>query len=59
LGPVIAGVVRDLTGSFHAALALLPAIAIAMIALAAIAPELVSERERTMWRITRWKRVRH
>jgi CP family cyanate transporter-like MFS transporter len=40
LGPVIAGVVRDVTGSFDATLRLLPVIAGAMIVLAAIAPEL-------------------
>jgi CP family cyanate transporter-like MFS transporter len=44
LGPVIAGVVRDLTGSFHVTLTLLPAIGFAMIVLAAIAPELSSGR---------------
>ena len=40
LGPVIAGVVRDVTGSFDATLLLLPAIAVAMIVLSALAPEL-------------------
>jgi cyanate permease len=40
LGPVIAGVVRDVTGSFDATLRLLPVIAGVMIALAALAPEL-------------------
>jgi MFS transporter, CP family, cyanate transporter len=40
LGPVIAGVVRDVTGSFDATLRLLPVVAGAMIVLAAIAPEL-------------------
>jgi CP family cyanate transporter-like MFS transporter len=40
LGPVIAGVVRDVTGSFDATLRLLPVIAGLMIALAALAPEL-------------------
>ena len=40
LGPVIAGIVRDVTGSFAATLLLLPVIGAAMIALASIAPEL-------------------
>ena len=40
LGPVIAGIVRDVSGSFDATLLLLPAIGVAMIALAAIAPEI-------------------
>ena len=40
LGPVIAGVVRDVTGSFDVTLRLLPVVAAAMIVLAAIAPEL-------------------
>jgi CP family cyanate transporter-like MFS transporter len=40
LGPVIAGVVRDVTGSFDATLLLLPAIGALMILLSAIAPEL-------------------
>ena len=39
LGPVVAGVVRDVTGSFDATLLLLPAIGVMMIALAAFAPE--------------------
>ena len=39
LGPVIAGVVRDVTGSFDATLLLLPAIGGLMIALSALAPE--------------------
>jgi cyanate permease len=42
LGPVLAGIAHDLTGSFAATLALLPAFAVAMIALAACAPELSS-----------------
>lgn len=46
LGPVVAGVVRDLTGSFDATLILLPAIGIAMIGIAACIPELPSSRER-------------
>lgn len=40
LGPVVAGVVRDVTGSFQAALLLLVGFAAAMIALAFVAPEL-------------------
>jgi CP family cyanate transporter-like MFS transporter len=40
LGPVIAGIVRDVTGSFAATLLLLPAIGVLMIALSAFAPEL-------------------
>jgi CP family cyanate transporter-like MFS transporter len=40
LGPVIAGVVRDVTGSFDATLRLLPVIAAVMIILSAFAPEL-------------------
>ncbi len=44
LGPIIAGVVRDVTGSFDATLLLVPAIGIVMIALAALAPELSSPR---------------
>jgi CP family cyanate transporter-like MFS transporter len=40
LGPVIAGVVRDVTGSFDATLLLLPTIGVLMILLSAIAPEL-------------------
>ena len=40
LGPVIAGVVRDVTGSFDVTLRLLPVVAGAMIVLAAFAPEL-------------------
>jgi CP family cyanate transporter-like MFS transporter len=40
LGPVIAGVVRDVTGSFEATLRLLPVIGGVMIVLAALAPEL-------------------
>jgi CP family cyanate transporter-like MFS transporter len=39
LGPVIAGGVRDVTGSFAATLVMLPVIALAIIALAAIVPE--------------------
>jgi CP family cyanate transporter-like MFS transporter len=44
LGPVIAGVVRDVTGSFDATLRLLPVIAVVMIALSLLAPELSSTR---------------
>ena len=40
LGPVIAGVVRDVTGSFDATLLLLPTIGVLMILLSAIVPEL-------------------
>jgi MFS transporter, CP family, cyanate transporter len=40
LGPVIAGVVRDVTGSFDATLLLLPAVGVLMIILSAFAPEL-------------------
>jgi MFS transporter, CP family, cyanate transporter len=40
LGPIIAGVVRDVTGSFDATLRLLPVIAVVMIVLSALAPEL-------------------
>jgi CP family cyanate transporter-like MFS transporter len=40
LGPVVAGAVRDLTGSFQAALLLLVVFGIAMIVLSFIAPEL-------------------
>jgi MFS transporter, CP family, cyanate transporter len=40
LGPVIAGLGRDLTGSFDATLRLLPVIALVMIALSLLAPEL-------------------
>jgi CP family cyanate transporter-like MFS transporter len=44
LGPVVAGVVRDVTGSFQAALLLLVAFSVAMIALAFVAPELPGRR---------------
>jgi CP family cyanate transporter-like MFS transporter len=40
LGPVIAGLVRDVTGSFDATLRLLPVIALVMIVLSLLAPEL-------------------
>src|SRR5215218_6141547 len=40
LGPVIAGEVRDVTGSFDVTLRLLPVVAGAMIVLSALAPEL-------------------
>jgi cyanate permease len=40
LGPVIAGVVRDLTGSFDVTLRLLPVIAVIMVVLSLLAPEL-------------------
>jgi MFS transporter, CP family, cyanate transporter len=43
-GPVIAGVVRDVTGSFQAALLLLVGLGIAMIGLALVAPELPQRR---------------
>ena len=43
-GPVIAGIVRDVTGSFQAALLLLVGLAGAMIALAFVAPELAARR---------------
>jgi CP family cyanate transporter-like MFS transporter len=39
MGPVIAGIVRDVTGSFDATLLLLPAIGVLMITLSALAPE--------------------
>ncbi|MGH2616685.1 MAG: CynX/NimT family MFS transporter, partial [Thermomicrobiales bacterium] len=42
LGPIVAGVVRDITGSFAVTLLLLPAFGLAMIALSAIVPELSS-----------------
>ena len=44
LGPVVAGIVRDVTGSFQAALLLLVAFGIAMIALSLVAPELPDRR---------------
>jgi CP family cyanate transporter-like MFS transporter len=44
LGPVIAGVVRDVSGSFAATLAMLPVFGIAIIVLSMLAPEL---RDRT------------
>jgi CP family cyanate transporter-like MFS transporter len=44
LGPAIAGVVRDVTGSFHATLALLPAVGVVMIVVAALTPELPAAR---------------
>lgn len=40
LGPIIAGVVRDVTGSFAATLTLLPTFGVAMIALSVFVPEL-------------------
>jgi cyanate permease len=40
LGPIIAGVVRDATGSFDATLRLLPVIAGVMVVLSVLAPEL-------------------
>ena len=43
-GPVIAGIVRDVTGSFQAALLLLVGLGMAMIALALVAPELPRRR---------------
>lgn len=39
LGPVIAGVVRDLSGSFAATVSLLPAVGVVMILLALLTPE--------------------
>jgi MFS transporter, CP family, cyanate transporter len=45
LGPVLAGVVRDVTGSFDATLLVLPVTGVVMIGLAALSPE--SSRERT------------
>jgi CP family cyanate transporter-like MFS transporter len=42
LGPVIAGVVRDVTGSFDGTLRLLPVIGVVMIALSVVAPELAT-----------------
>jgi CP family cyanate transporter-like MFS transporter len=39
MGPVIGGAIQDVTGSFEAALRLIPAIAIAMVALAWIVPQ--------------------
>lgn len=39
LGPVLAGAARDLSGSFAAAVALLPAMGLAMLALSLVAPE--------------------
>ena len=45
LGPVIAGVVRDVTGSFDATLLLLPVTGVVMITLAALAPEFSRERK--------------
>ena len=39
IGPVIAGVARDVTGSFHTTLAILPAVGIAIVILAALTPE--------------------
>jgi CP family cyanate transporter-like MFS transporter len=45
LGPVIAGATRDITGSFDVTLLMLPAIGMALIVLAAIAPELPRVRE--------------
>lgn len=46
VGPVVAGVVRDLTGSFAATLALLPVVGVAMLLLALVAPELPGARAR-------------
>jgi CP family cyanate transporter-like MFS transporter len=42
LGPVIAGVVRDVTGSFDATLRLLPVIAVVMVVLSLLAPEVTA-----------------
>ncbi len=44
LGPVVAGLVRDVTGSFNATLILLPVVGVAMIVLACFAPELPGKR---------------
>jgi len=44
LGPVIAGVARDVTGSFDATLALLPVVGVLMILLAGVTPELSGAR---------------
>ncbi len=44
LGPVMAGVARDVTGSFDATLLLLPITGVLMIGLAALAPEISRER---------------
>jgi CP family cyanate transporter-like MFS transporter len=46
LGPVLAGTVRDVTGSFAATMAMLPALAVATIVLGAIVPELAPGRDR-------------
>lgn len=42
LGPVVAGVVRDATGSFNTTLTLLPIVGVGMILLAVVTPELPS-----------------
>lgn len=44
LGPIVAGLVRDATGSFDATLILLPVVGVAMVALAFFAPELPGKR---------------
>jgi CP family cyanate transporter-like MFS transporter len=44
LGPVVAGVIRDVTGSFDATLRVLPVVAGVMIVLSALAPELSRSR---------------
>lgn len=44
LGPVIAGVVRDVTGSFATALAMMPLLGLGMVALSLIVPELPKTR---------------
>lgn len=44
LGPVVAGLVRDVTGSFDATLILLPVVGVAMVVLACIVPELPGKR---------------
>ena len=46
IGPILAGAIRDLTGSFAVTLAALPIMAVAAVALAAIAPELEPRRRR-------------
>ncbi|HET8523029.1 MAG TPA: MFS transporter [Thermomicrobiales bacterium] len=43
-GPVIGGVIRDLTGSFHTALAVLPAIGLVMVVLSFFTPETARRR---------------
>lgn len=47
IGPFVAGLVRDLTGSFEATLILLPVVGLAMVVAAAFVPEPSSSSERT------------